>query len=90
MFKEYDIRGRAGEELDESFAYWLGRAFADMMQKEGEKRAVVGHDNRLSSPGLHRALKDGLLDGGCDVVDIGFRRRRCFTTAYTTRIFHAA
>ncbi|AGT30758.1 phosphomannomutase [Geobacillus genomosp. 3] len=71
MFKEYDIRGRAGEELDEPFAYWLGRAFADMMQKEGEKRAVVAHDNRLSSPALHRSLKDGLLDGGCDVVDIG-------------------
>ncbi|AMX84640.1 phosphomannomutase [Geobacillus subterraneus] len=71
VFKEYDIRGRAGEELDESFAYWLGRAFAEMMQNEGERKAVVAHDNRLSSPALHRALKNGLLDGGCDVVNIG-------------------
>jgi phosphomannomutase / phosphoglucomutase len=71
VFKEYDIRGRAGEELDENFAYLLGLAFAEMVRQAGEQKVVVGHDNRISSPALHRALIAGLSQASCRVIDIG-------------------
>src|SRR6202007_2014866 len=35
------------------------------------RRVAVGFDIRLSSPQLAKALKRGLMDGGCDVLDIG-------------------
>ena len=34
-------------------------------------KVVVGYDMRLSSPSLVSALKDGLLEVGCDVMDVG-------------------
>src|SRR5690606_22859256 len=37
----------------------------------GVKAIVVGRDGRLSGPELSRALQDGILAGGVDVVDIG-------------------
>ncbi len=67
-FKAYDIRGRLPEELNPAMAYRLGRAFAEQLQA---KTAVVGRDVRLSSSELAEAVGQGLLAGGCDVLDIG-------------------
>jgi phosphomannomutase/phosphomannomutase/phosphoglucomutase len=67
-FKAYDIRGRIPDEIDESFAYDIGRAYAAFVKPQ---RVVVGHDIRLSSPALAAALKRGLRDCGSDVLDIG-------------------
>jgi phosphomannomutase/phosphomannomutase/phosphoglucomutase len=67
-FKAYDIRGRIPEEINESLAYDIGRAYAAFV-KPG--RVAVGHDIRLSSPALAAALKRGLRDCGSDVLDIG-------------------
>ncbi len=71
VFKAYDIRGKAGEELNESFAYLLGVAFAEKVWQLGYREVIVGRDNRESSPVLHRALIAGLTNGACKVVDIG-------------------
>lgn len=68
-FKAYDIRGRVPDELDERLAHDIGRAFADLVGNEGA--VVVGRDIRTSSPALRAAVTEGLLAGGCDVVDIG-------------------
>jgi phosphomannomutase/phosphomannomutase/phosphoglucomutase len=35
------------------------------------RQVAVGYDIRLSSPQLAQALKRGLMDSGCDVLDIG-------------------
>ena len=67
-FKAYDIRGRIPDEIDETLAYDVGRAFAGLVRP---KRVAVGHDIRLSSPQLAAALKRGLTDCGSDVLDIG-------------------
>lgn len=67
-FKAYDIRGRLGEELNEEITYRIGRAFAQFL---GAKRVAVGGDIRLSSESLKRALAQGLMDAGADVIDIG-------------------
>ncbi|HUJ53019.1 MAG TPA: phosphomannomutase CpsG, partial [Steroidobacteraceae bacterium] len=67
-FKAYDVRGRIPDEINESLAYDIGRAYAAFVKP---RRVAVGHDIRLSSPGLATALKRGLTDAGSDVLDIG-------------------
>ncbi|MGB9976563.1 phosphomannomutase/phosphoglucomutase [Thermovenabulum sp.] len=71
IFRQYDIRGVVGEELTENVAETLGKAFGSFSIKKGEKLVVVGSDNRLSSPSLKKAVINGLLSTGCDVVDLG-------------------
>ena len=67
-FKAYDIRGRIPDEINETLAYDIGRAYAGFVKP---KRVAVGYDIRLSSPQLATALKRGLMDSGADVLDIG-------------------
>lgn len=67
-FKAYDIRGKLGEELNTDIAYRIGRAFA---QHTKAKKVVVGGDIRLTSEELKLALANGLMDGGCNVLDLG-------------------
>ena len=67
-FKAYDVRGRMPDEINESLARDIGRAYAAFVKA---RRVAVGYDIRLSSPGLADALKQGLKEGGCDVLDIG-------------------
>jgi len=71
VFREYDIRGLAGREIDEDFAYRLGRAFAAMLDAPPTQPLVVGRDVRLSGPALQRAVMRGVRDAGRDVCDIG-------------------
>ncbi len=67
-FKAYDIRGRIPDEINESFAYDVARAYAAFVKP---KRVAVGYDIRLSSPGLAVAVSRGLMDAGVDALDIG-------------------
>jgi len=67
-FKAYDIRGRIPDEINETLAYDIGRAYAGFVKP---RRVAVGYDIRLSSPQLAAALKRGLMDCGTDVLDIG-------------------
>jgi phosphomannomutase len=67
-FKAYDVRGRIPDEINESLAYDIGRAYAAFVQP---RRVAVGYDIRLSSPALAAALKRGLRDLGVAVLDIG-------------------
>ncbi len=71
LFREYDLRGIVGSELTEDVAERLGRAYATYVHLRGVKTISVGRDGRLSSPVLHKALLQGLLAGGLDVIDIG-------------------
>lgn len=67
-FKAYDVRGRMPDELNETIARDIGRAYAAFVKP---KQVAVGYDIRLSSPALATALKTGLKEGGADVLDIG-------------------
>lgn len=71
IFRAYDIRGIVGETLTEMAVYDLGRALGTLALSEGEKAIAVGRDGRLSGPMLMRALADGIVTTGCDVIDIG-------------------
>lgn len=73
IFREYDIRGIAGEELSEDFALMLGRAFVTRLRQVNPfaKRVSVGRDARVSSDALAEALIRGITAGGMHVYDVG-------------------
>ena len=67
-FGAYDIRGIYPETINEEIAYRIGRFFPELF---AAKKVVVGNDIRLSGPMLKSALVKGLVESGCDVIDIG-------------------
>lgn len=81
IFKAYDLRGKVPGELNEDVAYRLGRVYAELF---AAKQVVVGRDIRLSGEALARECIRGLLDGGCDVLNIGL----CGTEMVYFSTFH--
>ncbi|GAB4191498.1 MAG: phosphomannomutase/phosphoglucomutase [Wenzhouxiangellaceae bacterium] len=71
IFRAYDIRGVVGRTLDAATARAIGRAVASSAREQGGKQVVVARDGRLSGPELLAAVTDGILEAGCDVLDIG-------------------
>lgn len=71
IFREYDIRGVYGVDLNEDVAYTIGKSFGTYIKKQGVNKTIIGHDNRLSSPILSNGLIEGILSTGVDVLDIG-------------------
>ena len=71
IFREYDVRGIYGEDLDIDVAYTFGRSFASYIQNSGNNTVIVGHDNRESSPILSEGLIKGLMESGANVIDLG-------------------
>lgn len=71
IFREYDIRGIAGKELDENDVTQIGKALGTFLLDLGRSKLVVGRDCRITSDRYAEKLIEGLLDTGCDVVDIG-------------------
>ncbi|AEG61872.1 phosphomannomutase/phosphoglucomutase [Desulforamulus ruminis] len=67
-FKAYDIRGRVPEELNSEIAYRIGLAYAQLFKAS---QVAIGRDVRQSSTMLAEALTKGLMDEGCNVLDIG-------------------
>ncbi|MDT8372048.1 MAG: phosphomannomutase/phosphoglucomutase [Gammaproteobacteria bacterium] len=71
IFKAYDIRGIVGTNINENIVKLLGQAIGSEAQNRSKKRLVVARDGRLSSESLSKALVEGLVSTGCEVVDIG-------------------
>ncbi|WP_444940389.1 phosphomannomutase/phosphoglucomutase [Microbulbifer sp. ZKSA004] len=71
VFRAYDIRGIAGQEINEPFAYQLGRALGTLAQHAGEHLLLVGRDGRNSSETLSQCLIEGILDSGCNSINLG-------------------
>ena len=71
VFRQYDIRGHAERDFDDGFVRALGLSLGTFYSKRGLRRVAVGRDCRLSSPRLHAALCEGLLETGLHLVDIG-------------------
>lgn len=73
-FKAYDVRGELGVNLDESIAYRIGRAFAQILANNtthDKPAIVIGADIRPSSFALKAAAIEGITDAGVDVIDLG-------------------
>lgn len=71
LFREYDIRGKYKEEIDEDFAYTFGLSYGSYIKQLGKTSCVVSHDNRTSATPLTEALITGITSSGIDVVDLG-------------------
>jgi phosphomannomutase len=70
IFKAYDIRGVYPDQLDESVARDIGRAFVNHLGISGS-RVVVARDMRLSGEALEKAFIEGVTEAGADVLDLG-------------------
>jgi phosphomannomutase/phosphoglucomutase len=74
IFREYDIRGIVGADLDPEVTRLVGKAFGSVLRETlggGGGRVAVGQDNRPHSPRLAQGLMEGLLAVGIDVVNLG-------------------
>ena len=74
IFRQYDIRGIVGDDLDATVAEAVGRAYGSELRAQTSApapRVVVGEDNRPSSPGIRAGVVRGLRSAGCDVVQLG-------------------
>ena len=69
IFRAYDIRGIAADELSEAFARDLGRTI--VAEYPDVREIAVGRDGRHSSNALASALIEGLVDAGAAVHDVG-------------------
>jgi phosphomannomutase / phosphoglucomutase len=70
-FREYDIRGIVGLEIQDRDVVLLGKAFGTYMVRQQKQYVVVGRDCRLSSDRYRDLLLEGLLATGLDVIDVG-------------------
>lgn len=71
MFREYDIRGIAGKDMDETDVTLIGKGIGTYLLGRGNRRITVGRDCRESSERYAELLMRGLASAGCHVVDIG-------------------
>lgn len=71
IFREYDIRGIADDELLDADVESLGRALATYIIRHSGSNICLGCDCRLSGPRLHDAVLHGLMAAGAHVLDIG-------------------
>jgi phosphomannomutase / phosphoglucomutase len=71
IFRTYDIRGVVGETLTPEIVFEIARAIGSEALDKQQKQMVIARDGRLSGPSLSKALKEGLLATGCNVLDIG-------------------
>ena len=78
IFRGYDIRAIYGKDLNEDIAYTIGLSFGSYIREKGYEKCVVGHDNRVSSEPLSKALLEGITVTGTNVVYLGL----CTTPMY--------
>jgi len=71
VFREYDVRGVVGTDLNEEFVFNLGRAIGTYAARHKIKRMTIGRDCRLSSDDYHQYLIKGLNSSGIETIDIG-------------------
>lgn len=71
IFRAYDVRGIVGKTLTPEIVYTIARAIGSKAREVGERKIIVARDGRLSGPLLLESLKKGLLESGCDVIDVG-------------------
>lgn len=71
VFRAYDIRGIVNDGFDEDAFYTVGLAVATRLHAMARDALFLARDGRLTSERLAAALKQGLLDGGMRVVELG-------------------
>jgi len=70
-FREYDARWLFGPDINLLGVEALGMGLGTLIQQMGQTKIVVGHDFRSYSLSIKQALSLGLIQAGCEVLDIG-------------------
>ena len=70
-FREYDARWLFGKEINLLGVQALGLGLGTYLNEVGATKVVAGHDYRSYSLSIKQALTLGLMNAGCEVVDIG-------------------
>lgn len=73
IFREYDIRGIVGSEIDLKEAYNLGAAIISHLKHHHPmmQSIIVGRDGRAHSRPIAEDITQAFLDAGVNVIDIG-------------------
>ena len=71
IFRDYDIRGIYGTDLNDDIAYTIGKTFGTKLRNENKTDTIIGYDNRSSSLPLFNALAQGIVDTGINVINLG-------------------
>ncbi len=74
IFRAYDIRGRAYDQITEEGCLLIAHAFGSALRVRTRKEmpsVCVGRDARTHSPAFELAIVEGLKSAGCRVISIG-------------------
>ena len=71
IFRNYDIRGIAGKDLDPLKVEAIGKAYGTFLQRRKIRHAVIGRDCRLSGPKYKTAMIKGMRQSGINIIDLG-------------------
>ncbi len=71
IFRQYDIRGIAGKDMEPGDVALLGRGIGTYLARQGNTFIAVGRDCRQTSDSYTEHLIAGLTATGARVVDIG-------------------
>ena len=71
MFREYDIRGIAGKDMNDEDVVSIGRGIGTFLRQNDCVTLTVGRDCRVTSDRYSDKLIEGLMATGCQVTDIG-------------------
>ncbi len=76
IFREYDIRGIAEQDLTDEAVTLIGKGYATLISRQSnvasqKPRVAIGRDVRLSSKRVRDALIEGIISTGINVVDLG-------------------
>jgi phosphomannomutase/phosphoglucomutase len=71
IFRAYDIRGIAAQQLTDEIVYQIALAIGSEALERGQQEIIIARDGRASSEAIAASLIRGLRDSGRNVVDIG-------------------
>ncbi|AER67294.1 phosphomannomutase [Thermovirga lienii DSM 17291] len=71
IFREYDIRGLADEELNSENVQAIALAFGTLLKRKGIGRICLGGDVRPSTERIRKDVIEGITLAGIDVTDVG-------------------
>jgi phosphomannomutase/phosphoglucomutase len=71
IFREYDIRGIAGKDMNDNDVYNIGRGLGSYIKKHRGKKICLSRDCRTTSENYFSLVHKALTETGCDVIDIG-------------------
>ena len=70
IFRQYDVRGIVEKDLTDETVYLLGRGFGTYLRQRDMKTVAIGGDARMSTPRFKKVFSRGLVDTGCEVLDV--------------------